>query len=64
MKIVRVREYRKALGLTQAQLGELCGLGHSTIGDIESGAHAPTIWIALRIADALKSDIRKLFEIK
>jgi len=35
---IRLRELRKARGLTQVQLAELCGMPQSTISRIESGS--------------------------
>ena len=50
----RVRDLRKAAGLTQHQLAKRAGIAQSTLGDIESGAtkhsYGPT---AVRLAQAL-----------
>ena len=57
----RLQAYRKHLGLTQQALADLAGVGESSIRDIESGRHEPTLETALRLADALKVDVKQLF---
>lgn len=49
----RLRAERKRQGLTMRQLGDMCGLHLSAIGQYELDQHNPTIWAAARIADAL-----------
>lgn len=49
----RIREFRKARGLTQAQLGEAVGLHQTQIGNIENGARSLTLEWSRRIAKAL-----------
>ena len=58
----RVREFRAALGVTQAKLAELLNTQQSTISEIEKGEHAPTLETVERIADALKTPASKFFE--
>ena len=61
MEIINLRKYRKARNMTQAELGQLCGIGESTVSEIENRTHAPAIWVALRLARALEVDVTKLF---
>lgn len=49
----RIRELRKKKGLTQKQLGELCGMADSAIRFYESDRGNPTQKTLERIADAL-----------
>lgn len=39
----RLRDARKAKGLTQAQLGELVGCAKNTISSYESGVNEPSV---------------------
>ena len=55
-----IRKYRKEKGLTQKQLGELCGIADSNIRKYESGKQNPKIETLQKIADALNIDINKL----
>ena len=52
---------RKALGLTQARLAELCSVTQQTISAIESGTYAPRDGLKVRIAEQLHQDVRQLF---
>jgi transcriptional regulator with XRE-family HTH domain len=49
----RVREHRKAAGLTQAALAERAGLAFETISRIESGREPPSLRSAISLAEAL-----------
>ena len=64
MLIIRIKERRTELKITQAQLAELVGIGQSTISEIESGRHQPTIELALLIARALQTSVDNIFEVK
>ncbi len=55
-----IRKYRKEKGLTQKQLGELCGIADSNIRKYENGKQNPKIETLQKIADALNIDINKL----
>jgi len=48
-----VRRLRKAAGLSQEGLADLCGLHRTYIGSIERGEKTVTIATANKIADAL-----------
>lgn len=50
----RIRDRRKELGLTQKQLGELCGMADSAIRKYESGRITPKHQTLKRIANALR----------
>lgn len=64
MLLVHIKERRAELKMTQAQLAELVGVGQSTISEIESGRHQPTIELALLIARALQTSVDNIFELK
>ena len=57
-----VRERRKDLGWTQAQLGDRVGVSRQTINAIEAGRHDPSLTLAFDLADALQQRIDTLFE--
>lgn len=57
-KVKFIREY---YGITQLELGDMVGLGASTISDIENGRHYPDVYKALNIAVALKTPLQDLF---
>lgn len=50
----RIRELRKAKGLTQEQLAEKIGIGTSNISYIETGKFAPSIESFEKIVEALE----------
>ena len=56
----QVKKYRKAAGLTLAQLEKLSGIPLSTINDIEHGAE-PRVITAIQLAKALETSVEKLW---
>lgn len=58
-----IRALRKQRGLTQAQLGELCGISGASVGSYEKGATLPKRRVAERIATALEVSVDKLLEV-
>lgn len=61
---VGVRERRKSLGLTQAQLAEAIGVSRQTIISIERSDYAPSVYLALRLAARLNSTVEQLFPLE
>ena len=49
----RLREIREAQGLTTTQMGERCGLSHSTISKVENGKWSVSLDILSKICDVL-----------
>ena len=49
----KVREFRKARGLTQHQLAESAGIDRKTINRIENTRYSPTLTNVFAIAEAL-----------
>lgn len=58
----RVKEYRKKLGMTQAELAELVNVDNKHISCIESGKNFPSADLIERLANALKIEPKDLFE--
>lgn len=50
----RVREARKALRMTQAQLAKACGLERTSVTNIESGHMSLSLKVLYRMSEALK----------
>jgi transcriptional regulator with XRE-family HTH domain len=53
----RIREARKAKGLTQEQLAELTGLDRVAVGYLEQGRRAPRLKTLHTLADKLDVDV-------
>lgn len=56
-----VREFRKAARLTQAELGQACGVSRQSIVSVEGGDYAPSVYLALKLAKALGTTVETLF---
>lgn len=53
----RLRELREAQGLTTTQLGERCGLSHSTISKVENGKWSVSLDILSKVCQALGAKV-------
>lgn len=49
------------MDLTQAQLASSVEVSRQTIVSIEGGDYAPSVYLALRIADVLETTVEELF---
>jgi transcriptional regulator with XRE-family HTH domain len=58
----RVRELRKAAGLTQSQLAERAGLNPRFVGSIERAEQNPTLMVIGKLAVGLELHPRDLFD--
>ncbi|MBI5907018.1 MAG: helix-turn-helix transcriptional regulator [Burkholderiales bacterium] len=58
----RVRELRKASGLSQEAFADKCGFARSYMSRIERGAENPSLDAIQTLADALRVPVSKLFE--
>ena len=58
----KIKEIRKQKGLTQKQLGDLCGMADSAIRRYENGNANPKIETLQKIADALGCDLVDLMD--
>lgn len=56
-----VRRHRQIAGLTQAQLAADCDVSRQTVVAIEAGDYAPSVYLALRLAAVLRTDVGSLF---
>lgn len=56
-----VRQYREEIGITQEMLAEEACIAQSSLSDIERGAQIPSVFAAIRIAQALEIPVETLF---
>lgn len=56
-----VRRARRAIELTQADLADRVGVSRQTIVALESGGYAPSVYLALALADVLETSVEALF---
>ena len=56
-----VRAARVALGLTQAELAGAVGVTRQTVVAVEAGDYAPSVYLALAIAQRLGGSVEHLF---
>lgn len=57
-------DFRKKVGLNQAELGGLVGVSRQTISLIERGDYNPSVTVALKIAQVLGVDINEIFRLE
>jgi len=57
----RVRPARVLTGKTQAQLAAEIGVSRQTMVAVEAGDYAPSVYLALRLAEALGETVEALF---
>lgn len=58
-----IKEYRLKLDMSQGQLSQKSGVSVSTISEVETGKHTPTIEVALRLAHTLQAPVEELFSL-
>lgn len=56
-----LKQHRRNRGLTQAELGQRMGVCRQTIIAIEQGNRAPSVTLALHLADELSAKMEELF---
>ena len=59
-----VETFRNQLSLSRQDLADAVGVHYQTIGYIERGEYAPTLALALRLANALECKVEVLFKLK
>lgn len=60
----KIEQVRTSLGLSRQQLADLVGVHYQTIGYLEREEYSPSLVLALRIAEQLKTPIEELFWLK
>lgn len=63
MLVNRVKEYRKGLSFTQEDLARKTNLSRQTIISIEKNKFIPGLDVAIKISQALRAPIDRLFYI-
>jgi putative transcriptional regulator len=58
---LRVRTCRKTLGITQQDLAEAVAVSRQTIISMETGAYAPSVYLAVKIARRLETTVEQLW---
>ena len=57
----RLKQWRAAKNLTQAQLAEFIGVSRKTINTVENGVFIPSVLLALKLARAFGTSAESLF---
>lgn len=57
----RLEAVRTESGISRQELADLVGVHYQTIGYIERGEYSPSLVLALRIAEELKTPVEELF---
>ena len=57
----KLKEYREAKGLKQADLAELVGVRRETIVNLEKGKYNPSLKLAMDIAIVFHTTVEELF---
>lgn len=57
----RLKEYRARYSLSQTQLGNLAQVSRQTISLIERGDYNPSVTLALKLSQILKTTVEELF---
>ncbi|ARD48428.1 hypothetical protein SporoP37_09825 [Sporosarcina sp. P37] len=56
-----IKELRKQMNLTQAELAEQVGIGRTALSKIENGAYYPSAKTMKKISDVLNKPIGEIF---
>ena len=57
----RLKQWRAAKNLTQADLAELVGVSRKTINTVENGIFVPSVFLALKLARQLGTSVESIF---
>ena len=57
----KLKEYREAKGLKQADLAELVGVRRETIVNLKKGKYNPSLKLAMDIAKVFHTTVEELF---
>lgn len=55
-----ISKYRQAVGLTQAQLAEMLGIGNDAVSRMERGTTVPTVLRLFELAEIFKCEVADL----
>ena len=58
----KIRDLRKALGLSQEELARRCKVSRQTINAIENNKYDPTLALAFHLAQVLETTVDALFQ--
>ena len=58
----KIRDLRKALGLSQEELAQRCKVSRQTIKAIENNKFDPTLYLAFHLAQVLETTVDALFQ--
>ncbi len=56
-----IRDKRKEQGLSQEELAKKCGVSRQTVNAIENNKYDPTLALAFKLAQELKTTVDELF---
>ena len=59
----RIEELRSAKGLSRQQLADAVGVHYQTVGYLERGEYNPSLSLALKIANSLKTEVDEIFSL-
>ena len=59
----RIEELRSAKGLSRQQLADAVGVHYQTVGYLERGEYNPSLSLALKIANTLKTEVDEIFSL-
>ncbi|MDF9413146.1 transcriptional regulator [Brevibacillus laterosporus] len=57
----KIKEYRKALGLSQDDLAKACGVSRQTINAIENNKYDPSLVLAFQLSYVLGGTVDTIF---
>lgn len=59
----RIEQYRARAGLSRQELADAVGVHYQTVGYLERGEYAPSLALALRLAELLDVPVEQLFSL-
>lgn len=59
----RIEQYRTRAGLSRQELADAVGVHYQTVGYLERGEYAPSLALALRLAELLDVPVEQLFSL-
>ena len=59
----RIEELRSTKGLSRQQLADAVGVHYQTVGYLERGEYNPSLSLALKIANILKTEVDEIFSL-